>query len=169
MVAQVLSNQPSGIVVDIAGGTARARSLFPSTWKYISVDSDERHLDGRADVEKRIGVASALPIESNSADLVTIIGSSHHSDYKTWPLVLAESHRILRPSGHLLFADGLYSKYDPLSRLFWTLDIGRHPRTYDQLIQDLESYSEVLQTWTMRLIHPTLLFLGRARTEVLVR
>ncbi len=103
-------------VVDVGSGAGfdcfvAARHVGPSG-QVVGVDMTEEMLaKSRATaaamdldyVEFRYGLAEQLPVEDGWADVVVSNGVINLCADK--PAVLAEIHRVLRPGGHLQFAD----------------------------------------------------------------
>ena len=109
VVERAIGGAPTGTVVDVGGGTAEARALWPSGWRYIAVDNDER-MDGiQTDSMERVtGSAEDVPLPDGVADHVLMSNVSHHLDDRTWAAALTEIRRMLRPDGTLIFVDALF-------------------------------------------------------------
>ena len=134
--------------------------MWPASWRYVSIDPDARvaGLDDCGDVVRRItGDAASLPLPDECADVVLMQCVSHHLDPATWPQALAEARRILAPDGHLLFLDGVWSDRRTISRLFWRLDAGRHPRSSDELEGSIATHFEILDVDRFTLVHHSIL------------
>lgn len=94
------------------GGAAYlARTLQPQSYTALDLNSAgirfcrQRHrVDGLDFVQ---GDAGNLPYEANTFDAVINIEASHC--YPAFPRFLAEVARVLRPGGHLLYADFRFS------------------------------------------------------------
>ena len=90
------------------GGAAYlARTLLPRQYTALDLNPagirfcKQRHqVDGLVFVQ---GDAENLPFESNTFDAVVNVEASHC--YHSFPQFLAEVARVLRPGGHLLYAD----------------------------------------------------------------
>lgn len=150
---------PHGTVVDIGGGSARSRSMWPASWRYISIDPDPRvsELHDEAPIERLVGSAADVPLPDNSADVVLMQCVSHHLDDRTWPQSLDEIDRILKPGGDFVFLDGVWSSRRWISRLFWRLDVGRHPRTSLDLEGAINDRFKTDDTQRFTLIHHVIL------------
>ncbi|MDT0276278.1 hypothetical protein [Blastococcus goldschmidtiae] len=76
VVHRAFDGASTGTVVDVGGGTAQARALRPSGWRYIAVDNDERLAGDQTDGMERItGSASGRhprPESRLSADLSSV-------------------------------------------------------------------------------------------------
>ena len=154
-----------GIVVDVGGGTAATRDLWPSSWTYISVDPDERMVDlsSSKEVIRHVGSADSVPLPDRSADVVVLQNMSHHLDHKTWGMALQEAHRILHVDGRLIFMDAYFDRRRVISRLFWRLDAGHFPRTRTDLENSISSKFDVLSVSQFTLIHHVLIMIGAPR------
>lgn len=166
-VSRAVANRDEGVVVDVGGGTARARSMWPSGWRYVSVDPDERHLGeedtGDDSIERVVGGAESIPLPDGSADNVLMSAMSHHLSDPDWSAALREVDRILVPGGALVFVDGVFSRWNPVSRLGWMLDAGRHPRRLDRLVTDLSERFVIESMTRLTLLHDSVIVLARTR------
>jgi SAM-dependent methyltransferase len=165
---QTFENAPTGIVVDVGGGSARSREMWPSAWTYYSIDPDSRLLEVESTekpIERLVGDAAALPLPDNSADVVLMQCVSHHLDDSIWPISLAEAHRVLKPGGSFIFIDGVWTKRRWLSRVFWKLDAGHYPRTSEQLESAIDDQFSVVDTERFTLVHHSLLITASPRSR----
>jgi SAM-dependent methyltransferase len=182
VVSRAQAGRTEGVIVDVGGGTARARSMWPAGWRYISVDPDERHVDdhggddqsGAGDqhaavdvegltIERVVGGAESIPLPDACAHNVLMSAMSHHLDDAQWSAALGEVERILEPGGALVFVDGVFSRWNPVSRLGWVLDAGRHPRRLDRLVTDLSSRFTIESMSRLTLLHDSVIVLARRR------
>jgi SAM-dependent methyltransferase len=170
VVVRAVDGRPNGVVLDVGGGTARARSMWPSGWRYVSVDPDERHVgdngneaDSPHPIERLVGRAEALPMPDASVDNVLMSAMSHHLDDATWAAALSEVERVLAPDGTLVFFDAVFSRWNPVSRLGWMLDAGRHPRRLDRLITDLSERFAIESLNRLTQLHDSIIVLARRR------
>jgi SAM-dependent methyltransferase len=154
VVQQAVGGSSTGTVVDVGGGTAEARALWPSGWRYIAVDNDVRMEDIPSDSMERVtGSAGKVPLPDGLADHVLMSNVSHHLDDGTWSAALTEIRRMLRPDGTFVFVDGVFVPGDAVSRLGWFLDAGRHPRPESRLLADLSAEFDVVSVDRLRLLH----------------
>jgi SAM-dependent methyltransferase len=157
----------SGTVVDVGGGTASGRSLWPDGWTYISVDPDERvaELDTHGDaIQRVVGDASKLAFDDDSVDVVMMKNVSHHLDDETWPSALTEVRRILKSDGYFVFVDALWSQRRLVSRLAWSLDAGRFPRVSERLEGDIARSFDVESVKRLTLVHHCIMVTSRPRS-----
>jgi SAM-dependent methyltransferase len=162
VVEQAVEGSTAGTVVDVGGGTAQARALWPSAWRYIAVDTDARMEDIRPDGMERVtGSAAQVPLPDGLADHVLLSNVSHHLDDRTWSAALTEIRRMLRPDGTFIFVDGVVAPGDLVSRLGWFLDAGRYPRQESRLLADVSSHFDVVSVDRLRLLHHVVVVTAR--------
>jgi ubiquinone/menaquinone biosynthesis C-methylase UbiE len=133
MLRRVEADLPrGGTVVDVGSGTgtfALALKQRRPDAQVVGVDGDEEILTlaqakpGAAEIEWREGLAQELPVETESADVVTTSLMLHHLLPGDKRKALVEMKRILKPGGRLHVADwGRPS--DPLtSGLFYVVQV----------------------------------------------
>jgi ubiquinone/menaquinone biosynthesis C-methylase UbiE len=155
----IATRTPNGIIVDVGGGTAQTRKLWPSEWTYISVDPDERmvEIDDKFPIDRRVGGADELPVDDESADVVLLQNMSHHLEDKIWAASLKEAHRVLKPSGKLVFMDATLSRKRWISRIFWKLDAGHFPRREEVLLEDISRSFSISDVSRFTLVHHVVL------------
>jgi len=155
----IATRTPNGIIVDVGGGTAQTRKLWPSEWTYISVDPDERmvEIDDTFPIDRRVGGADELPVDDESADVVLLQNMSHHLEDKIWVASLKEAHRVLKPSGKLVFMDATLSRKRWISRIFWKLDAGHFPRREKVLLEDISRSFSISDVSRFTLVHHVVL------------
>ncbi|MDN5930511.1 MAG: methyltransferase domain-containing protein [Pseudonocardia sp.] len=108
--------EPGERVVDVGSGSGFdsivAAGQVGADGRVVGVDMTEEMLDkarrtaghlGLAHVEFRSGLAEAMPVPDGWADVVISNGVINLCPDKA--AVFAEIHRVLRPGGHLQFAD----------------------------------------------------------------
>jgi SAM-dependent methyltransferase len=158
VVSKVCENLQPGIVADVGGGTAQTRELWPDSWRYISIDPDERmtQLNDKQSIERKIGSAGELPFEDGSVDVVLTQNTSHHLDDETWKAFLDETLRVLKPHGVLLFMDAVLNKSRHISNIFWKFDAGHFQRTASELEESIAGTFVITETRRMTLIHDVL-------------
>jgi SAM-dependent methyltransferase len=167
LVSRATKGVSSGTVVDVGGGTASARSLWPVGWTYISLDPDQRLVtfDNADDgMQRLVGDASRLALLDNSIDVVFMKNVSHHLDDTQWPNALAEIQRVLKPDGYFLFVDALWSQYRLISRLAWSVDAGRFPRISEKVERAIADSFDVEYVERLTLIHHCIMVTSRPRT-----
>jgi SAM-dependent methyltransferase len=115
MLRRVEADLPQGgAIVDVGSGTgtfALALKQRRPDAEVVGIDGDEEILalarakPGAAGIEWREGLAQELPVETESADVVTTSLMLHHLLPDDKRKALAEMKRILEPSGRLHVAD----------------------------------------------------------------
>jgi SAM-dependent methyltransferase len=160
------SGRTEGRVIDVGGGTASARSLWPHSWTYISIDPDPRLVtftDGDEPMLKLVGDASRLALRDDSVDIVLMKNVSHHLDDEKWPGALSEAERVLKPGGCFMFLDAVWEPRRLISRLGWSLDAGRFPRASPSIESAIAAHFDIEKLERMTFIHHVILLTGRPR------
>lgn len=154
-ISEIVAHQKIGIIIDVGGGTAQTRRIWPLSWTYISIDPDERmvELTGNDQIDRRIGSASCLPLADKSADVVLLQNMSHHLDDDTWIAAIDEAFRVLKTSGKLVFMDAIICDTRWLSRLFWKFDAGHFPRRSEILERDISRRFTISDIRRFTMIH----------------
>lgn len=150
-------------LIDLGGGSAPYRHLWPSTWSYICVDPDSRVSDRVNRQESTLFLsasADAVPMESGSADVVVMLAMSHHLDDAALLESRQEVQRLLRDDGLLIFMDGLRGSR-VRSRIGWKLDVGKWPRTDQVLLDWLSGVGTIIHEERFSLLHDVLLVVVR--------
>ncbi len=162
VIEEVVALRPEGVIVDVGGGTAQTRALWPNSWTYISVDPDQRmiEIEDTLQLDRRIGSADSLPIPSGTADVVLLQNMSHHLDDQIWMGALSEANRVLQPDGILIFMDAVLSKKRWISRVFWKLDAGHFPRRSETLQDDISKQFTITQIRRFTLVHHVIVVLA---------
>jgi ubiquinone/menaquinone biosynthesis C-methylase UbiE len=139
-----------GVAVDLGAGTgtfAIALAVRRPDATVIGVDGDgeilslARAKDGAEGVERRQGLAQELPLEDDSADLLTTSLVLHHLLPEDKTAALTEAARVLKPGGLLHVADW-GRPHDPLqsAALFVVQAIDGFDRTGDHRAGRLPEY-----------------------------
>jgi ubiquinone/menaquinone biosynthesis C-methylase UbiE len=99
-------------VLDVAGGTgAVAQAIVQATKAHVTVLDASAKMLAQVPTHKRIqtvhGIATSLPFQSESFDVVLCTDSLHQLDPQN--IALAAMRRVLKPNGRLLIVD-----FDPM-------------------------------------------------------
>jgi ubiquinone/menaquinone biosynthesis C-methylase UbiE len=131
----------AGLSVDVGCGTgtfAIALAARRPDARVIGVDGDAEILAlaegkaGAAAVEWRQGLAQGLPLEDDSADVLTTSLMLHHLLWEEKREALAEARRVLKPGGRLHVADWGPPQDPAMSAAFFVLQaIDGFERTRD--------------------------------------
>lgn len=159
VVAATTDELEHGVVIDLGGGTAQYRHLWPTSWRYCCVDPDERVIgfnDTAGPIEHITGSAEQVPLEDGCADQVFMAAVSHHLDDDAWPRALAEVRRLVKPSGSFIFVDGVLGPRLK-SRIGWRFDVGKHPRTSESLEAALATLGPLTRIERMSLLHDVII------------
>ena len=145
-------------LLDIGAGTGTVGGLIPAGTRYVWFDNDALKLRGF--LSKRIqccavvGDAAQLPFTSNAADWSVMVEVSHHLNEGALQASLEEAARVTRD--RFVFVDALRGSR-LRSKLLWRLDLGRFPRSEEQLLAALETSFEVEKVERFRVNHDHLL------------
>ena len=165
LVETAIDNREEGLVVDVGGGTGRARRVWPATWEYVCIEPDpQKILPTTAGFDRIIGDATRLPVQDNSVDIVMMRLMAHHLDETAFGLALAEVERVLRLGGRLLFVEPIWCGRRWLSRLLWRYDVGRHPRSMEVLTSALASKLDIAQIDQFQTLHRFVFVLAQKRS-----
>jgi SAM-dependent methyltransferase len=159
-------SRTAGRVIDVGGGTASARSVWPDGWSYISIDPDPRLVTFNSSdetMQKLVGDASRLGLRDNSVDVVFMKNVSHHLDDEKWPKALSEIERVLKPDGCFVFVDATWTQRRLISRLAWAVDAGRFPRPSQSIESAIAARFDIEYLKRMTLVHHAILLTSRPR------
>jgi SAM-dependent methyltransferase len=158
---------PTGVVLDLGGGTGLYRELWPTEWRYICLDSDPEKLHGfvRRNPGDNMLLAdvSAVPLPDHSLDAVLCTFVSHHLSDGVLEAFVDESARVLRPGGALIFVDAVWRPERIVSRLLWRYDRGAYPRTKDRLLTAISASFEIATVELFAVLHEYLLCVATTR------
>ena len=152
---------PTGVCVDIGGGTGlfhrKVISAQPNEWRYVCLDLDVAKLralrTGPHHQAAIIGDAGRLPLRSRSLECAVLMAVTHHIPPDQLETVIAESMRILKDDGRLLFLDALWKPSRLVSRLLWKLDRGSFPHTEETLLSTLRGHGEIVSIERYQIYH----------------
>lgn len=124
-------------ILDLGGGTGLYRDLWPVNYQYICLDSDPVKLKELIHQYPGVSVvladAGRIPMKDQSIDVIFCSSFSHHIPENVLEMVFAESARVLKASGKIIFIDAILRQESLLNRFLWTLDRGDCPHTTEQL------------------------------------
>jgi SAM-dependent methyltransferase len=153
-----LDDVTGATLLDVGAGTGMVGGLLSPGTRYVWLDNDRLKLRGL--LSKRmacfavLGDATRLPFASEAADWTVMVDVSHHLPDGTLNEALDEAARVTRD--RFLFVDALRGPR-LRSRLLWQLDLGRFPRTHDELIRALETSFDLETVEHFRVHHDHLL------------
>jgi SAM-dependent methyltransferase len=145
-------------LLDIGAGTGMVGGLVSPKTRYVWFDNDTLKLRGllskRIDCFAVLGDAARLPFDTDAADWTVMVEVSHHLPNGTLQASLEEAARVTRE--RFIFVDALRGSR-LRSKLLWQLDLGRFPRSEDELIKALEKSFDVEKVERFRVNHDHLL------------
>jgi uncharacterized protein YbaR (Trm112 family) len=153
-------------LLDIGAGTGMVASLLPAETRYVWFDNDRLKLRGllakSIDCWAVLGNAARLPFTSGAADWTVMVEVSHHLPSEALHACLEEAARVTRQ--RFVFVDALRATR-LRSKLLWQLDLGRFPRSEDELLAALEARFTVEKLERFRINHDHLLCVCVPRPE----
>jgi SAM-dependent methyltransferase len=145
-------------VLDIGAGTGMVGAVLAPGARYVWLDNDRLKLSGflrkGLDGLAALGDAGRLPFVSDAVDWTVMVEVSHHLEDRVLQRCLEEAARVTRD--RFLFVDAVRGTR-LRSRLLWQLDLGRYPRTEDELTIALDRNFEVEKVERFRVNHDHLL------------
>jgi len=159
--------EPGARILDAGGGTGIMARIFDAGRNCCCMDLDLARLRvarGRgASVVQ--GDVTRMPVSSASIDLVVLRAISHHLGDDGFAKMVAESRRVIKPGGRLLFLDAVWAPAWLPGRLLWRLDQGSHPRTDDHMRAVLENHFELERREAYSIYHRYFLAMARPKSE----
>lgn len=157
-----------GFVLDLAGGTGTARQYLPEC-RYICLDNEMPKLDGFRTKHPGgmaiLGDCTTVPLPDGCMDAVLCFAMAHHLSDPQLMLFWQEARRVLRPEGHFLFVDPVWTPRW-MSRILWSLDRGEHPRSAAELIRHAETHFHLTHQERFTVRHEYLMLSGHPRTAL---
>jgi SAM-dependent methyltransferase len=111
------------------------------------------------------GDVTAMPIATASIDLVVLRAISHHLTDDGFSRMAAESRRVVKPDGRLLFLDAIWAPSWLPGRLLWRIDQGSHPRTEQHMRAVLANHFELERPAVYSILHRYFLAMARPKGE----
>ena len=139
-------------IVDIACGTGEFARV--ARGEYVGVDLDERHLAyarrkyGGAGREFRRADARSTGLPDKDFDVAWLLSFLHHTADEDVGPVLAEARRLARD--RVLLIDLVPLKYNPIGKLFYSLDQGKHIRPYELQLALVREHAEIVHSHVFR-------------------
>jgi uncharacterized protein YbaR (Trm112 family) len=157
-VERQLSDVGALTLLDIGAGTGMVAGLLGPETRYVWFDNDRLKLRGllakKVDCWAALGDAARLPFASEAADWTVMVEVSHHLPDDALEACLAEAARVTKD--RFLFVDALRGSR-LRSKLLWQLDLGRFPRSEEELVAALEAAFEIEKLQPFRVNHDHLL------------
>jgi SAM-dependent methyltransferase len=160
--------EPRTRILDAGGGTGIIARVFDSGRDYCCMDIDLARLrvaSGRGASAVQ-GDVTRMPVSAASIDLVVLRAISHHLGDDGFAKMVAESRRVIKPRGRLLFLDAVWAPWWLPGRLMWRMDQGSHPRTEEDMRAVLETHFEFERRVVYSLHHRYFLAVARPRSEI---
>jgi uncharacterized protein YbaR (Trm112 family)/predicted nicotinamide N-methyase len=152
-------------VLDVGAGTGALGTVLPFATRYIWLDNDILKLRGLltrgVECLAILGDAAQLPFRDSSIDVVVIVDVSHHLPTHSLQQFLAAAARVTRE--RLIFVDAVRSPR-LTSKLLWTFDLGRHPRSAEELVSAIGRSFVLEKLERFRIHHDYVLCVATPRT-----
>jgi uncharacterized protein YbaR (Trm112 family) len=165
-VKRQLEDVGGATLLDIGAGTGMVGGLIPPGTRYVWFDNDRLKLRGllskSIDCCAVLGDAARLPFDTDAADLTVMVEVSHHLPDGALQASLEEAARVTRE--RFVFVDALRGSR-LRSKLLWQLDLGRFPRSEDELVRALGRSFELEKVERFRVNHEHLLCVCVPRRE----
>jgi SAM-dependent methyltransferase len=152
------------LVLDMGGGTARAGRLVPSTTHYMCLDDDlvklrfvTRRYPGSMVMQSDATLAA---IRAGCVDVVVCQAVSHHLADDVVAELFAESARVLKPEGRLVFLEATHTRR-ATGRFLWRIDRGSFPRGERRLRALMEASFDVVAWERFAIFHDYVLVVAR--------
>lgn len=165
------SIEPGTRILDAGGGTGIIARVFDAGRNYCCMDLDLARLrvaQGRG-ASAIQGDVTRIPVSTASVDLVILRAISHHLSDDGFARMVAESRRVIKPGGRLLFLDAIWAPSWLPGRLLWRIDQGSKPRTEERMRAVLENHFELERRVEYSVYHRYFLALARPKSEVPIR
>jgi SAM-dependent methyltransferase len=163
-VKKELGGVEGATLLDVGAGTGMVAGLIPPRTRYIWVDSDRLKLRGLLskpiDCYAVLADAAQLPFGDRAVDWTAMVEVSHHLPDDALGACLAEAARVTRD--RFVFVDALRG-HRLRSKLLWQFDLGRFPRSEEELIPALEQSFELETVERFRVNHDHVLCVGVPR------
>ena len=154
----------AGTVVDVGGGTGTSRTLWPTNCRYVCLDLEMPKLEGfRSRVPDGLAVlsdATQMPIATGVVDVVMCMAVAHHLTDGMLNQVFGEALRVLRVGGRRILLDPVLNRKLLAGRILWRLDRGSHPRTAEELRENLEGKFHVVHWEKFAIYHEYVFGIG---------
>ena len=164
-VGKELQTTAGKTVLDLGAGTGALAVVLPSATRYVWLDKDTLKLRGLlskgVECLAILGDAAQLPFRDSAIDVVVIVDVSHHLPAHSLHQFLAAAARVTRE--RLIFVDAVRSPR-LMSKLLWTFDLGRHPRSAEELVSAIGRCFEVEKLVRFRIHHDYVLCVATPRT-----
>ena len=154
-------------ILDAGGGTGIIARVFDAGRDYCCMDLDLARLRvarGRGASVVR-GDVTRMPVATASIDVVVLRAISHHLTDEGFAMMVAESRRVIKSTGRLLFLDAIWAPRWLPGRLMWSIDQGSQPRTAKRMRVALEDYFELERQVAYSIYHRYFLALARPKSE----
>jgi SAM-dependent methyltransferase len=149
-------------LLDIGAGTGMVGGLIPPETRYVWFDNDTLKLRGLlskgVDCRAVLGDAAQLPFKSRAADWAVMVEVSHHLRDGALKACFEETARVTRD--RFIFVDAVRGPR-LRSKFLWQLDLGRFPRSEDELTAALGASFELEKVERFRIHHDYLLCVCR--------
>jgi SAM-dependent methyltransferase len=164
-----LTDVGPGTLLDIGAGTGMVATLIQPETRYIWFDNDRQKLRGFLGKELGsfavLGDAASLPFRDLAADWTVMVEVSHHLPDDALRSCLEQTARVTR--SRFLFVDALRGER-VRSKLLWHLDLGRFPRTENELVSHLRMPFDVARIERFQVHHDHLVCVCLPRRDRVV-
>jgi SAM-dependent methyltransferase len=153
-VASEMGDASGTTVLDVGAGTGMVATTIPSNTRYVWLDNDELKLRGfltkSLEALAVLGDGSQLPFRDEAIDRTVMVEVAHHLPDGALASCLREIARVTRD--RFVFVDALRGRRTR-SKILWQLDLGRYPRSQDEILAALRARFEITKVDRFRVNH----------------
>lgn len=160
-------SQPSSKILDLGCSTGIAGQEICDMHKlnYVGIDVVPKYIQlakkNYPTVDYRVMDGRKLLFETHSFDLILFLGVLHHMDDDIAAACLKEVRRILKPTGHLLIAEPVFTPNRLMSNIFLSLDRGKFIRESSAYIDLAHEFTIVRHRYFHLSLHRFLSIIAR--------
>lgn len=143
--ADYLKNGPLSILdIGCSTGVCGQNVFDTNRDRYVGIDISPKYIAYARKTypggNYRVMDGRQLEFPDQSFDIVSFVGVVHHMDDKIISACLQEVARVLKPGGHLFWAEPVFTPNELISNIFLSLDRGKYIRESAQYLDLLRDF-----------------------------
>lgn len=158
----------SSFILDLGGGTGLHKRLFQNNQKYVCIDLNfnkiRRSIAHYKSEFSAVADGLKIPFKDRTFDFILLTAVTHHLPDELLPLLFGEIQRVIKEGGNLLLYDPVISPTNLIGKTLYKLDLGKYPRSKDQLFDYLSRFFSPIYHREMTIYHSYLIFRGTYKT-----